>query len=866
MTTPNHKPKRVVIVGGVAGGASAAARLRRLDEQAEIILLEKGEHISFANCGLPYHIGGTIANRDKLLVQTPAAMKQRFGIDVRTESEATAIHTESKCVTVKKEDGTTYELPYDALVLSPGAKPRRPAIDGLDACRNVYSLRSLRDMDRIMSHLDANPSERAVVIGGGFIGVETAENLRERGIDVTLVQSGPHILAPFDSELAVLLEQELERRGVALVLNQSVSRIREEGGESVLTLGDGSELRAGLILLATGVQPDSGFLAGSGITLGSDGHIIVNERMQTSAPDVYAVGDAVMTTHYITEKPIAIPLAGPANKQGRIVADIISGLPTTYKGTQGTSIVKVFDLTGASTGLNARELRNSGIPFEAVHLHPQPHASYYPGGSPMSLKLLFGQDGRVLGAQAVGFTGVDKRIDVIATVIRLGGTVTDLTELELAYAPPYSSAKDPVNMAGYMAENVLSGLTDVYHTEHLDERDPNTTMLIDVRTPIEFGNGSIPGAVNIPVDELRDRLGELDSERTIWVFCQVGLRGYTASRILAQHGYRVRNLSGGYRTYKASKFTPQGPGGGNGGPTRPAGSGTTGESANSAAAAAKGTVNSMNSPSFISVTQTSVNHTGEATTASPEKLDACGLCCPGPLIQVKDAMDQLEDGSLLEVKATDPGFYEDIRAWGEMTRNEVVDIVKDGGVITATLRKGASNSGPAHAHSATALTGAAAPAKDGATFIVFDGSLDKGIASFILANGAAAAGKKVTMFFTFWGLNMLRKASAPPVQKTIVEKMFGWMMPQGSKKLPLSNMQMFGIGPKMIRAVMKSKNIASLEELMDSAKRQGVEIVACQMSMDVMGIKREELIDGITVGGVGYYLGQADKAGTNLFI
>ncbi|PWW00884.1 NADPH-dependent 2,4-dienoyl-CoA reductase/sulfur reductase-like enzyme [Paenibacillus cellulosilyticus] len=861
------KKQRVVIVGGVAGGASAAARLRRLDEHAEIIMLEKGEHISFANCGLPYHIGGTIQDRGKLLVQTPEAMRQRFGIDVRTESEATAINTAKSEVTVRQADGSTYILSYDSLVLSPGAKPRRPAIEGLHNCRSVYSLRSLRDMDRIMSHMELNPTQHAVVIGGGFIGVETAENLRERGLDVTIVQSGPHILAPFDSEMAVLLEQELEHRGVALALNASVTRMREaSSGETVVTLNDGTELRAGIILMATGVKPDTGFLAGSGINVGADGHIIVDHQMRTSAANVYAVGDAVMTTHRISGQRTAIPLAGPANKQGRIVADVIAGLKTTYKGTQGTSIVKVFELTGASTGLNARELNKLGIPFHAVHLHPQPHASYYPGGSPMSLKLLFRQDGRVLGAQAVGYGGVDKRIDVIATIIRLGGTVSDLTELELAYAPPYSSAKDPVNMAGYMAENILTGMTDVYHTDNLPERDPATTMLIDVRTPLEFGNVSIPGAVNIPVDELRDRLGELDASKTIWVFCQVGLRGYTASRILAQRGFHVRNLSGGYRTYKATMFKPQKPGQqrADSDAANPNGSvsQTTITPSSKSNAEEKGAVISM------------VNGTPAAKTAGTntiEKLDACGLCCPGPLIQVKERIDRLTDGSTLEVSATDPGFYEDIRAWCEMTGNELVNIQKEAGTIRASIRKGLASAGAAAEvavaqSTASGLPAAAAPPKDGATFIVFDGSLDKAIASFILANGAAAAGKPVTMFFTFWGLNMLRKSSPPSVQKSVVERMFGWMMPRGSKKLPLSTMQMMGIGPKMIRAVMKSKNIASLEELMESAKRQGVEIVACQMSMDVMGIKREELIDGITVGGVGYYLGQANKAGTNLFI
>lgn len=859
------KSQRVVIVGGVAGGASAAARLRRLDEHAEIIMLEKGEHISFANCGLPYHIGGTIQDRSKLLVQTPAAMRQRFGIDVRTESEVNSINTEKREVTVRQADGSTYALSYDSLVLSPGAKPRRPLIDGLDSCSSVYSLRSLRDMDRIMSHLDANPKQGAVVLGGGFIGVETAENLRDRGLDVTLVQSGPHILAPFDSEMAVLLEQELEHRGVALALNASVVSMREtSSGETVLTLKDGTELRAGIVLLATGVKPDTNFLSGSCINLGADGHIIVDHQMRTNIANVYAVGDAVMTTHRITGQHTAIPLAGPANKQGRIVADVISGLPTSYKGTQGTSIVKVFELTGASTGLNGRELNKLGIPFHAVHLHPQPHASYYPGGSPMSLKLLFRQDGRVLGAQAVGYSGVDKRIDVIATIIRLGGTVSDLTELELAYAPPYSSAKDPVNMAGYMAENVLNGMTDVYHTENLPERDLASTMLIDVRTPLEFGNGTIPGAINIPVDELRDRLGELDASKTIWVFCQVGLRGYTASRILAQRGFRVRNLSGGYRTYKATLFRPQMPGQRADSNTINDGGSTVGitKPSSKSVAAEKGAVFSMvNGPSAA---------VKPAGTNTIEKLDACGLCCPGPLIQVKERIDRIVDGSTLEVTATDPGFYEDIRAWCEMTGNELMNVQKEAGTIRASIRKGLSTDGAAAGLAATepaaANLSAPAPAKDGATFIVFDGSLDKAIASFILANGAAAAGKRVTMFFTFWGLNMLRKSSPPSVQKTIVERMFGWMMPRGSKKLPLSTMQMMGIGPKMIRAVMKSKNIASLEELMESAKRQGVEIVACQMSMDVMGIKREELIDGITVGGVGYYLGQANKAGTNLFI
>jgi NADPH-dependent 2,4-dienoyl-CoA reductase/sulfur reductase-like enzyme/rhodanese-related sulfurtransferase len=541
--------KKVLIVGGVAGGASAAARLRRLDERAEIILFERGEHVSFANCGLPYYIGGVIEERDRLLVQTPDALRRRFRIDVRTQSEVTAVHPDRRTVTVASLDRGVYEERYDALVLAPGAKPVRPPIPGIDEVPHLYTLRNLADTDRIRMRATDPAVRRAVVVGGGFIGVEMAENLRHLGLDVALVEAAPHILAPFDPEMARLVERELAGHGVRLITGQPVAAFEPgAGGASAVVLANGEKLDADLVLLAIGVRPDTDFLRGSGIELGPRGHIVVDEHMRTSAPDVYAVGDAAEIIDYVTGSRTAVPLAGPANRQGRIAADNIAGIPSVYRGAQGTAIVKAFGLAAAVTGLNEKTLKRLGMPHRTVALHPGHHAGYYPGAAPMALKLLFGEDGRVLGAQAVGREGVDKRIDVIAAVLRMNGTVHDLAELELSYAPPFSSAKDPVNVAGFMAENALAGLTDPVGCDRLEGLDPDRVMLLDVRNPDECRGGMLEGAVNIPLDELRGRLGELDRDKEIWVYCQVGLRGYLAERILAQHGFKAKNITGGWRT------------------------------------------------------------------------------------------------------------------------------------------------------------------------------------------------------------------------------------------------------------------------------------------------------------------------------
>lgn len=537
--------KKVLIIGGVAGGASAAARLRRLDEQAEIILFERGEYISFANCGLPYYIGGVIEDREDLMVQTPESMHARFNLDIRIFSEVTRVDPTAKTVTVQSRDRGEYVESFDYLIVSPGAKPIRPNIPGINHPR-ILSLRNIPDTDAIASILAGGNVRKTVVIGGGFIGVEMAENLRERGLQVSIAEAAPHIMAPFDSEMSILLEDELRKNGIELALGDGVQAFSEEGDGLTVHLSSGKALKADLVILAIGVTPDTAFLKDSGIELGPRGHIVVNSHMQTNMDGVYAVGDAIEVVDYVTKQKTAIPLAGPANKQGRIAADNIAGIASTYKGSQGTSIIKIFDLVGASTGANERTLQRLNIPYKTVLLHPNSHATYYPGAIAMTLKLVFNEEGKVLGAQAVGMDGVDKRMDVLATVIRMNGTVEDLTELELAYAPPFSSAKDPVNMAGYLAQNVLAGRAHTITWSEVAGMNPEEYTLLDVRTEEEFQEGNVPSALNIPVDELRNRSDELDKGKKVVLYCRVGIRGYIADRILTQKGFEVLNITGGY--------------------------------------------------------------------------------------------------------------------------------------------------------------------------------------------------------------------------------------------------------------------------------------------------------------------------------
>lgn len=544
---------KVVIVGGVAGGATAAARIRRLDENAEIKIFEKSGYISYANCGLPYYIGGEISDREELTLQTPESFNARFRVDVKVRHEVVAINPDRKTVTVKNlSGGEVFEEKYDKLVLSMGAKPIRPNLPGIDDER-IFTVRNVEDTFRIKDYIDATKPERAVVIGGGFIGIEMAENLRRLGTEVTLVEAAPQLMAPFDGDMAAFIHAEVRAAGVKLVLGGMVDGFESNGKSLGVRLKDGDTISCDMAVLAIGVAPDTALAKDAGLELGIKGSIVVNERMETSVSDVYAVGDAVQIKNFVTGKPSLISLAGPANKQARIAADNICGKDSRYNGAQGSSVIKVFRLTAAATGINERTAKSEGIDADKVILSPMNHAGYYPGGKIMTMKVVFEKGTyRLLGAQIVGFDGVDKRIDVLATAIRAGMKVTDLTELDLAYAPPYSSAKDPVNMAGFMAENIRDGLVGqwYYDDEPTLLRDGSVTLL-DVRTVQEFATGNINGFVNIPVDELRERAGELDKDKPVYVICQSGLRSYIAARILAGRGFEVYNFAGGYRFYAA---------------------------------------------------------------------------------------------------------------------------------------------------------------------------------------------------------------------------------------------------------------------------------------------------------------------------
>lgn len=807
-----------IIIGGVAGGATAAARIRRADENAEIVLVEKGKYISYANCGLPYYIGGVIKSRDKLFVQTPEAFSRRFNVDVRTRHEALSIDTERHEVSIRRADGTTYTETYDRLLLSPGAEPVRPPLEGIDT-EGIFTLRNVDDTDRIHSYLGTHRVRHAVVVGGGFIGLEMAENLHHAGAGVSIVEMADQVMAPVDFSIASHVHRHLMDKGVGLWLGRGVERFTSENGSIKVWLNTGETLSADLVLLSIGVRPSVKLAREAGIELGARG-IKVNRWLQTSSPDVYAVGDAIEYEHPIAGGPWLNYLAGPANRQARIAADnMVYGNREEYEGSIGTSVAKVFDITVGATGLAAKHLKRMGVPYLTSVTTSSSHAGYYPGAFNLTLKLTFAPDtGRIYGAQCVGVDGVDKRIDEIAMLIKRGGTVRDLVRTEQAYAPPFSSAKDPVAIAGYVACNTLDGVMPVVTWRELAAADRSEVCLVDVRTPEEYSLGTIDGAVNIPLDDLRGRLGEIDRESDVIVFCAVGLRGYLAQRILLGRGYRrVRNLAGGYKTYSLATQKVE-----------PVEGQPCGQAEDSGA------------------------ENGDML-----RLDACGLQCPGPIMQVKNAVDGMKAGQRIEVRATDPGFARDAESWCRSTGNKFVSKTSEGGYHTVVIEKREA--------CASAVTPAAGGSRD-KTFIMFSDSLDRAIATFVLANGAAATGGKVTIFFTFWGLNVIKKRRKPHVEKDIFGRMFAWMLPSDSTCLHLSKMSMLGLGDRLMRHIMRRKNISQLEELMREAVYNGVELIACQMTMDMMGISRDELIDGVTVGGVATYMERAGNSGVNLFI
>ncbi|MBN1616990.1 MAG: FAD-dependent oxidoreductase [Spirochaetales bacterium] len=825
--------KRYVIVGGVAGGAGVAARLRRLDEQAEITMYERGEHISFANCGLPYYAGGVITERSRLFVMTPSKFKESLNVVAKTLHEVVSIDREAKTVRVKNlTDDTYFEQSYDTLILSPGATPIRPPIPGIEDSA-ILSLRSVSDIDRIKAKIDEAHTKRAVVVGGGFIGIEMAENLKERGLEVTVVEAMDQVMNIIDYDMAAIVQGHLREKGVTLRLKNGVSSFTRRGSFIDVTLADGQVIETDLVILSIGVKPDTAIAREAGLDLASNGAIKVDPYFNTSDPSIRAVGDAIEFQSPLLGSMITIPLAGPANKQARLCAyNAVHGDSRPWKGTIATSIARVFDITVASTGVTEKTLKRANLPYRQAVTHAGSHAGYYPGSFPLALKILYHPDtGALWGAQAVGPDGVDKRIDVISAILGKEGTVHDLAEFDHAYAPPYSSAKDPVNMVGFIAENVLDKVSSTITWEELPSFQDKGAFLIDVRSNEEAALGSIPGATVIPQTELRQRLTEIPRDKPIVVFCAVGLRGYLAERVLRQHAFtNVVNLTGGYKTWLAAETE------------RAILEGRTPEP------------KPLFDKPIVSTEDDGRPIVNEHS--SSFTVDACGLQCPGPIMRLKQEIEKISNGDILTVTATDPGFARDAQSWCTLTGNRLVSIDSTAGRITAVIEK----------NSTGATQKPSASVGNGSTLIVFSNDLDKALASFVLANGAAASGKQVTMFFTFWGLSVIRKNQKVKAKKDLMGTLFGMMLPRGMKQLNLSSMNFGGAGARMMKGRMKSRGVDQVETMFEQAQKSGVRMIACQMSMDIMGISETELLEGVEIGGVATYMEAASNSTVNLFV
>ncbi|MBQ9396499.1 MAG: FAD-dependent oxidoreductase [Proteobacteria bacterium] len=811
---------KVVIVGGVAAGAACVARLRRLDETIEIVLVERTELVSAANCGLPYFLGRIIEHEDTLRVQTPEELRAKFNIDLRIKTEAVSIAPASK--TIKLHDLTndkTYDETYDKLVLATGASPVKPRIPGIELVHTLWSV-----PDAVTLREKTASAETVAVIGGGFVGLETAENLVKLGKKVTLVDAADQIMAPLDPEMATILQRHLEEHGIKILLSQGIKSFERNRDKIEIHLNDHS-IDADAVVLSIGTKPNSGLAKDAGLNVTDRGFVIVDDQMKTSDPDIFAAGDIAQIKDPVFGDSTIVPLAGPAAKQGRLIADIIAGIERHYKGALNASIVKLFDIAAASVGasekvLNKRNL-NKDTDYKTVIIRQNQHVGFYPNAKPLFIKLIFAADGsKIYGAQVVGYDSVDKTIDIFATAMKFGASVESLAELDLAYAPPFSSAKAAVNMTGFAADNVIHGLVKFSDTDIHDAK------ILDVREDAERFAFAFPDATCIPLKSLRDRLDELNKTDKIVVFCAVGVRAYNAARILMQNGFTdVSIYPGGVQLYRI--LHPETP---------------------------SDQDNTMTDN--ISKTDNTETKTAETTQAPTSlEIDCCGMQCPGPLLKVYETVKSMKDGDTLKVSASDPGFSRDIESWCRRTGNTLVDNIAENGKYSVTLKKGVSET-----------AAVSAPQNDGKTIVVFSGDFDKVMAAFVIANGAAAMGRKVTMFFTFWGLTALRRSEYVDVKKSFIEKMFGAMLPRGVNKLSLSKMNMAGMGTLLMKKIMNDKNVNSLEDLVKKAIANGVHITACSMSMDVMGIHKEELIDGVEVVGVGTYLGQAEESNVNLFI
>lgn len=840
---PSH-PLRLVIIGGVAGGASAAARARRLAESAQITIVERGPDVSFANCGLPYFIGGEITDRDRLAVQTPQSLAQLLNVEVKTRTEAISINREAKTLRVRNvQTGEEADLPYDKLILSPGASPLRPPLPGIEDPR-ILTLRNLQDMDRIREKAEA--ARRVLIVGAGFIGLEMAEQLQRLGKQVTLVELVGQVLPQLDAEMVKPIENELRENGVELRLGDGIKGFHSS--ESFLTaeLNSGATVETDLVILSIGVKPENQLASEAGLELGQRGAMVVNEFQQTSDPDIYAAGDAVETADRVEGSRMVLQLGGPANRQGRTAADHIFmsrdenlPAPNPYPGSIGTAIVRVFDMAAGVTGWTERRLQQAEKAYDTVTVTDFNHAGYYPEATLVTVKVLWEKEtGRLLGGQVYGPDGVDKRLDVLATAIAGRLTIDDLVHLELAYAPPFGSARDVLNTAGFAAQNKRDGLSLTLNAA------PQDTQLIDVRPAAMAEVHPISAARNIPLTEIRERLDEIDKDQPVTTVCARGKMSYFASRILRQHGYQAHGLMGGLHIHTDLLRTSS--------------NGSTSPDAQPS----DHFPSKPSTPSPAPETMHTANPMSPVISAESIKLDCSGMACPGPLLRVREAIDGLAEGQTLQVTASDPGFSADIRAFAESAGYPEPAIRKEKGLIHASLQKTRVTQSVQSGNDSTPAT-----ANPDTTLVVFSQEMDKALAALVIANGAAAMGGKVTMFFTFWGLNVLRKEQSMSIKgKTAMDRMFGAMLPRGLGKLPLSNMNFGGMGRAMMVDRMKSKNLPNLPGLMAEAQQAGVRMVACTMSMEAMGIREEELIDGLELGGVADFMGASAKAGTNLFI
>jgi len=828
--------KKILIIGGVAGGAGTAARLRRLDEKAKIIIFERGEYVSYANCGLPYYVGDVIKDRDALTVQSAEKIIKNYNIDVRTQNEVLSIDRENKTVAVAdKKTNTNYTESYDTLVIATGSSPVKPPIEGINS-KGIFTLWTIPDTDKIKAYIENKKPKSAAVIGGGFIGLEMAENLNKRGIKVTIIEMLNQVMAPIDYEMAQIVQQNIQMNGCRLKLGDGVKKFESVEENIFIHLNSGDVIKTDMVILSIGVRPNSELAKNAGLALNDKGGIKVDEYLHTTDENIFAVGDVIEVEEFVSKTKSIIPLAGPANKQARICANNIvnkNNEMQKYEGTQATSIVKVFDLTAASTGLNEKTLQKRGYKYETDYftavIVQKSHAGYYPGATPMILKLIFDNSGKIFGAQIVGQDGVDKRIDTISSVLKLGGDIYSLKKLELAYAPQYSSAKDPVNMLGFVAENIIKGMVSFVNYNEIDDKGNYTGKeeytVLDVGEDAERMVFSISNSVHIPLGQLRKRLNELNKDKLIIVYCAIGVRSYNAARILMQNSFtKVKVYPGGSSLYKSYYY------------------------------------NSLNIKNEVNDTMKRDEYIPASGDIKADiSVDCSGMQCPGPIMRVYETMKNLNDGDIIKVTASDLGFAKDAEAWSKRTNNTFLKAEKSDNKIDVYIQKGKSNI----IHNEPKTT---AEAPQGKTIIVFSGDLDKVIASFIIANGAASMGREVTMFFTFWGLNVLRKEKKQHIKKPFIDAMFSKMMPRGVNKLKISKMNMGGAGTAMMKKVMRDKNVDSLADLIKKAVENGVKIIACTMSMDVMGITKEELIDGIEFAGVGTYLGSAEESNVNLFI